>query len=280
MISCVVSSAPCARARRTPAAARPTWRRDADDGGLLDLRVGHQLVLQLDRRDPLAARLDEVLGAVDEAHPAPLVDRRHVAGAQPAVVGEALAGPRVVVVRRRDPVAAALQLAARRRRPTARASCCRARRPALDAEGRRARPPARSSACSSLRQQQLVAVEPADRRDRARLGHPPRLQDRQAELLAVAPPTAPSARPSHRTGWPAGCDVSRPFSARQHLHPDRRHAGGDGDPLVDDEVGDRRPGQVRPGHHEVGTGRDAGVGETPRVGVEHRHDRQDRGRTR
>ena len=124
-------------ARQRPLA--PLVVGDADDGGLLDLRVGHQLVLQLDRRDPLAARLDEVLGAVDEAHAAPLVDRGHVAGAQPAVVGEALARPRVVVVRRRDPVAAALQLAA------GLAVARHGRRaaglddPALDAERRHAR---------------------------------------------------------------------------------------------------------------------------------------------
>ena len=40
---------------------------DADDRRLGDLRVAHDLVLELDRADPLAAGLDDVLGAVDEA---------------------------------------------------------------------------------------------------------------------------------------------------------------------------------------------------------------------
>ena len=40
---------------------------DADDGGLLDRRVAHDRVLQVDRADPLAAGLDQVLGAVGDA---------------------------------------------------------------------------------------------------------------------------------------------------------------------------------------------------------------------
>src|SRR3546814_12853251 len=37
-----------------------------DHGGLGDLRVAHQLVLEVDRADPLAARLDDVLRAIHE----------------------------------------------------------------------------------------------------------------------------------------------------------------------------------------------------------------------
>ena len=70
---------------------------DRDHRGLLHRRVRHQQVLHVDRADPLAARLDQVLGAVGDAHVAVRVDRRHVAGAQPAVGGElapARAAPR------------------------------------------------------------------------------------------------------------------------------------------------------------------------------------------
>ena len=52
--------------------------------------VRHQQVLHVDRADPLAARLDQVLGAVGDAHVAVRVERGDVAGAQPAVGGELL----------------------------------------------------------------------------------------------------------------------------------------------------------------------------------------------
>src|SRR5207302_482541 len=66
-----------------------------------------------DRADPLPARLHQVLGAVDEADVALGVDDGDVARAQPTVVGEGLAGPRVVVVVGRDPRPTRLELARR-----------------------------------------------------------------------------------------------------------------------------------------------------------------------
>ena len=47
-------------------ALAPALVGHTDDRRLADGRVGHDLVLELDRGDPLAARLDEVLRAVDE----------------------------------------------------------------------------------------------------------------------------------------------------------------------------------------------------------------------
>ena len=217
--------------------------------------------------------LDEVLRAVDEADPSALVHRRDVAGAQPAVVGEALAGPRVVVVRRRDPRPAALQLAARL--AVTRHWCGRPGLddPALDAE--RDAPHAGSQVgLLGLGQVALVGVEAAHRRHRARLGHPPRLQDRQPELLSVRLRQRLRHRRSAARDGPQRGGVP-PLEVGQHLHPDRRHAGRNGHPLLDDEVGDRRSRQVGSWHHEVGAAGHAGVGEPPRVGMEHRHDRQD-----
>ena len=206
-----------------------------------DLRVGHQLVLQLDRGDPLAARLDEVLGAVDEADPAPLVHRRDVAGAQPAVVGEALAGPRVVVVRR--PRSSCRGTAARRstRRPTApRRSVSGLDDAALDAERRSGRPGVRRSACSSLGQRAA---------GRRRGGTP----TRPGSSRSSPTPAGSAGRVCSRYasdsafGHRRAAARDRPQRRRvaalqlgQHLHPDRRHAGGDRDLLVDDQVGDRR----------------------------------------
>ena len=76
----------------------PLLAGDGDHGGLGDLRVRHDLVLQLDRADPLAAGLDQVLRAVDEPEAAVAVDGRDVAGAQPAVVGELRAAALAAVV--------------------------------------------------------------------------------------------------------------------------------------------------------------------------------------
>jgi hypothetical protein len=59
-----------------------------DDGGLGDHGMGHDLVLELDRADPFAARLDHVLGAVAQLDVAVVVDGGDVAGLEPAVLGE------------------------------------------------------------------------------------------------------------------------------------------------------------------------------------------------
>src|SRR3984885_13301222 len=81
----------------------------ADDGGLADVRVGHQRVLQLHGGDPLAAGLDHVLGPVGQRDEAERVDGADVAGAQPAVVE--LAGIVVLVIAAGDPGTADLDLA-------------------------------------------------------------------------------------------------------------------------------------------------------------------------
>ena len=84
---------------------------DADDGRLEDVGVGHHLVLELHRRDPLAAGLDHVLRPVRDLHEAAVVEPSHVAGAQPPVVEPV--GGRVAVVGAGDPRTAHLELAHR-----------------------------------------------------------------------------------------------------------------------------------------------------------------------
>ena len=114
-----------------------------------------------------------------------------------------------------------------------------------------------------------------DRGDRARLGHAPGLQDRQADLLAVRL----GQRLRHRRAAARDRPQRRRVAALQlgqHAHPDRRHARGDGDPLVLDQVGDAPAPRGRGrASRALAPARDRGVGEAPRVGVEHRHDRQD-----
>src|SRR5581483_8966285 len=87
----------------------PTGIGHADHGRLDDQRVAHEVVLELDGRDPLAARLDDVLGPVGDLDVAALVERPDVAGAQPSVVE--LLGRRVAVVGAGDPRAPHLDLA-------------------------------------------------------------------------------------------------------------------------------------------------------------------------
>ena len=58
---------------------------DADDGDVLDGGVAHEVVLDLDGVDVLAAHDDDVLLSVDEPVEAVLVLARHVAGVEPAV---------------------------------------------------------------------------------------------------------------------------------------------------------------------------------------------------
>src|SRR4051794_41575114 len=73
--------------------------------------MSHYLVFEVDRGDPLAAGLDDVLRAVGDLGVTAFVHRADVAGAQPAVV-EAL-GRGILIIRCGDPRAAHLDLADR-----------------------------------------------------------------------------------------------------------------------------------------------------------------------
>ena len=92
---------------------RPLLVRDGDDRRLRDRRMAHERVLERDRRDPLAARLDEVLRPILHLDEAVGVDRDDVAGLEPAVVGPAVGAFVGLVVRGRDRGPAHLELAHR-----------------------------------------------------------------------------------------------------------------------------------------------------------------------
>src|SRR5262245_61617946 len=87
----------------------PAFVRHPHDRRFDDVRVCHDRILELDRRDPLAARLDHILRPVGDLDEAVRVDGADVARAQPAVVE--LVGRRILVVRGRDPRATDLDLA-------------------------------------------------------------------------------------------------------------------------------------------------------------------------
>src|SRR6516225_3798312 len=62
----------------------PFWMANADHRRLRDLGVSDRKVLDVDGRDPLAAGLDDVLGAVRDVHIAVAIDGRDVAGIEVA----------------------------------------------------------------------------------------------------------------------------------------------------------------------------------------------------
>src|SRR5262249_49260671 len=80
-------------------------------GGFESRRVCHEVVLQLDRGDPLATGLDDVLGPVGERDVPVAGQRAHVAGTQPAVVELGRVGRLVAEVRGGNPGSAHFELA-------------------------------------------------------------------------------------------------------------------------------------------------------------------------
>src|SRR3954464_3780488 len=71
--------------------------------------MGDQLVLERDRRDPLAAGLDHVLRTILDLNEPARIDRDDVAGPEPAVARPAIGCVGRLVIRRRDPRPAHLQ---------------------------------------------------------------------------------------------------------------------------------------------------------------------------
>ncbi len=62
----------------------------------------------------------------------------------------------------------------------------------------------------------------------------------------------------------------------QHAEPHRGDAGSDGDFFLHEQIDDARGIEVRPGHHHLRAEHDGGKGESPCVGVEHRHNGKNR----
>ena len=89
----------------------PFRMRHGDHRRFLHGGVAHEGVLHRDRADPLAARLDQVLGAVGQVQVPLRVDGDHVAGLEPAVVRPAVLRALHVRVGRGDPRTPDLELA-------------------------------------------------------------------------------------------------------------------------------------------------------------------------
>src|SRR5437773_10669171 len=63
----------------------PAIVSDCNDGSLENFRMRHDPVLQRHRGDPLAARFYKVFGAVHDLHKTVLIDSHDISGVQPAV---------------------------------------------------------------------------------------------------------------------------------------------------------------------------------------------------
>ncbi len=169
---------------RGQGALAPLLVGDGDDGRLGDVRVGHQRVLQLHRRDPLAAGLDDVLGAVGEGQEAVGGDGADVARLEPAVLAELVVGTqrfgvRAVVVGAGDPGAAHLQLTGRLAVP-GEAFAAGAGQAGLDA----GRETALGEAVGELlRRADRAGRRTGDRAERGRLRHAPGVADPHAQRV-------------------------------------------------------------------------------------------------
>ena len=82
------------------------------------------------------------------------------------------------------------------------------------------------------------------------------------------PPQSTSRR------WADEVDVLVLVEVGEHVVPDRRHRPGHGGPGLAHEPAQRLGLQPAVRHHQRGAGHHRGVGQPPRVRVEHRHDRQ------
>src|ERR1041385_852839 len=79
--------------------------------GFAHRRMAHQRVLQINRADPLAAGLYQVLAAIHQLDAAIRIDRGNVPSAEPAVFGPAIKRSRRVKVTTRYPRSADLEFA-------------------------------------------------------------------------------------------------------------------------------------------------------------------------
>src|SRR5262249_15326419 len=142
--------------------------------------MAHDRVLELDRRDPLPAALDDVLGAVGDLDVAVGIDVDDVAGAEPPVV-ERLRRARVLVVARGDPGTAHLELADALTVP-GKLRAVLADDPPLDARYRSALTGA-DAPTVVVAPRVHGATRLRDGREWRRLGHAPRLHDGDAPLV-------------------------------------------------------------------------------------------------
>ena len=269
-----VAARPVAQHHRRQRPLEPARVRHRDDRRLRHRRVAHERALERHRADPLAAGLDQVLGAVADLEVAQRVDGGDVAGAEPAVGGEAAAvrRPAGSTPRRRT-----------RRAPRARPSWRRptARRPPRSAPAARAARPARPAFMPErvpLRRRASAAPSGVS------------VPSVPTGAISVMPHEVSGRRPwrssrprTSASGAARAADHDRPERATGRTCPGRRRARSStpsqtvGTPALKVTRSGWQSSSsaagvgMRPGKDQPGAGERRRVGQSPGVGVEHRH---------
>ena len=229
--------------------------RDADDRHLGHGRVAAGSVFQVDRRDPLAARLDDVLGPVDQLHVAVGIDRRNVARGKVAVRVKHIAAL-ALEVPAGNPGAAHAEMTeglAVVRQPAA-----------LHVDDLQLDAPDATTllhldgGALVRRQRSVLGQQVADDADRAGLGHAPALHEVGAEVALEAL--------DHATWRGRSADADALEAERQRIdlgmlveefelhQPYRRHGLRKGHLLVTQEFVEALPVELRPRHDQLGAG--------------------------
>ncbi|TSE37786.1 hypothetical protein Tfont_00784 [Tepidimonas fonticaldi] len=230
--------------------------------------MGHGDVFDVDRADPLAARLDDVLAAVGDLHIPVGVDGGHVAGRKPPVHQRARFVAAVVVAD--HPGAAHHQFALGHAVPRQFAPVriddlhvdAKDRPPLLEADFH----------LLFLGQRQVLVLQRAQRAQRAQLRHAPSVQHLHPVLLAEGGDHRRRAgrATDDRALERRQAQPIRPHVGQQHL-PDGRHAGGKRHPLGLQQFIDRFAVELPAGEHQLAPDGRRRIREAPGIDVEHRH---------
>ncbi len=230
--------------------------------------MGQESSLQVQRGDPLAARLDDVLRPVADRDVASCVDAADIAGPEPAVVE--LSRCRVEIVALGHPGPAYLDLADAAPVPWQYRAAV-VRNADLDA----ANYASRGGPIRDLALRGAVLGRERQGRDRACLGQAPALHDPHAEPLLVGLDQAARDRGPATHDHPQRREVDGRRVNAEQVVPHSRNGRGEGHPLRGDQPGERGSLNEPAGQHQVGPDQPARIRQAPGVAVEHGHDGQD-----
>ena len=245
----------------------------ADDGGLGHAGMAHGGVLHVDGGNPLAARLDHVLGAVHQLQEAVGIDGGHVTRGEEAFLIDGRAAFALEVAAG-DPGAAHAQVSPGLAVPGL--------GPAVVVHDLEVHAPDAASLLELdldqflARQRVVPGQQLADHADGAGLGHAPALHDLGAELVLEA--LQHGARHGRAAdayaldAQRARVDVGMRIQVLEQHQPHGGHALREGDLLVAHELVDALAVQVRAGQHQPCAGHGRRIGRAPGVGMEHGHD--------
>ncbi|KAF1857266.1 hypothetical protein Lal_00014497 [Lupinus albus] len=253
-------------------ALAPFFVGHGDGGCLLDAGMADGDVLQIDGADPLAARLDDVLGTVDDLDIAVGIHRHHVAGFEPArhrLVGRAFGHAEI---------AGADGRAAHQQPAEAGAVACHVNAGTVDdAELHAAdRPPLLGRQCQGGLGilSAVLALRHVGEAERAGFRHAPGMQNLHPHLLEALDHHRRAGRSADGDAAHGGQFLLVGVQPVQQRQPDGRHAGAVGDFLGLEQLVQAGAVQLAAGEDQLGADHRRGIGGAPGIDVEHRHHRQ------